>query len=552
MKQVIFCLNLFIIYSANSFCAKDCNYDELSKRAEFICDVEWGRKFIWNTDDFLYCSNYAWKIYRETIRIVSILDCEIDEMPDDYLELFTDIRVLNMSSVKLRQLFAADLKYSKRLEQIIVAHNRLSILPANLFGYTAELTSVDFSYNQILRLDPCLFNSLPELTTINFAHNRIESLNERIFDKLTNLEAIDFSHNKIHSIEAQLLANNEKLKMINLRNNPVLHLDCAFLLTLADVSSPIILMNSLTELKTNCANEKAHIEMNVNISSRESSTTLKIDDGNFEWIFNKTDFMKLRNLNFSNSRIDNIPALLTEASTQLISLDLSNTFVGQLNEKTFHKFESLQFLFLSRTNLSNFPFATFYHQRNLRSLSIAYNNLNEIDFHLFVRNFQHLHFLDLEGNNLTQIDSVTRAHFPNLTTLAISGNHFDCAYLVEFLLKWQNLKLIENPSSNQMHIGGVDCYHRISSENQNRTNDSSIPWLIFPTKHHSDGSLRIQTLLIVIISILLAILTVCISLVLCVTLQRGRFWSNTSENMVANYEKNTVNDTPTPNKCCQY
>lgn len=241
----------------------------------------------------------------------------------------------------------------------------------------------------------------------------------------------------------------------------MVRLSCDFLSSLTSLQSLDISLNSLEEFDFNCLNDKMHC--NVNISTSEQATTLKVSDHQLNWIIPKIDFLKLRYLNLSNYRSNEISSILQETSTKIEGLDLSSTSVGELNESAFQRFVNLKKLNLSRTNLSNFKFTTFYHQRNLEVLDISYNNLYKIDFYLFLRNFQNLTSLNLEGNSLTEIDDIKRTHFPKLSLLGISKNNFTCEYLTKFLLQWPELKLIENPS-NQTHIGGVDCLHGSTSQ----------------------------------------------------------------------------------------
>lgn len=140
------------------------------------------------------------------------------------------------------------------------------------------------------------------------------------------------------------------------------------------------------------------------------------------------------------------------------SLDLSSNFVGQINTTTFERFNNLQYLNLSNSNLTNFDFKSFYHQRKLRVLDISYNRIKKINFTPFLSNFKDLHTLNLEGNSLSELDTMTRVNFPELSTLGISKNQFSCEYLAQFLANWQTLHLINN-SSNKINVKGIDCYH---------------------------------------------------------------------------------------------
>lgn len=104
-------------------------------------------------------------------------------------------------------------------------------------------------------------------------------------------------------------------------------------------------------------------------------------------------FAPLKNLqsfNIGDNHLNNIPEILQALPLNIMTLDLSFNYVGELSLTTFQRFTNLQFLNLSHTNLSNFGFNTFYHQTNLQKLDLSYNNLKQIDFHLFVQNFRFL------------------------------------------------------------------------------------------------------------------------------------------------------------------
>lgn len=221
----------------------------------------------------------------------------------------------------------------------------------------------------------------------------------------------------------------------------------------------------------------------------------------------------MRSLRLFGVHGENILTIVQEANEKSETLDISHHFVGKLNASTFERFVNLEKLNLSQTNLSNFDFSTFYHKRNLNMLDISNNNLRQIDFHLFVRNFQKLKLLNLEGNNLTEIDSVTRSYFPVLSVLGMSKNFFTCEYLVNFLRPWPNLELIDNPS-DQIHLGGVDCYYEPYNENDLRNNGNQSNFYR-PAKHLEDLSMIKNVLIFVGI----ALFIIGLSLIIICSLQ---------------------------------
>lgn len=532
-------LLIFLLKSSSSFNPRDCSYEPATYHVRYFCDVELGTNFNRKTYQTLYCNNYSLGINRGNIRMLSFINCKRQKLADEYFDVFPSLRVLNISNTDIESIYAYDLKFSKFLEEIIVSHNQLTSIPTDLFSYTSELISLDFSHNGILLLDPFVFDNVRKVKKIDFSFNSIEELSKRLFSNLPDLAYLDFSSNRIKYIDSNLLNYNKKLKALNLNNNQVDELSCDFLITLTEANSLDVSVNTLKSLENGCSNENTHFDMDISILPNEATTTLKIIESRLKWNFSSIDFVKLRRLNFSSGQTENISMIIQEASPQLESLDLSNNFIGELTADTFHRFVNLKRLYLSRTNLSNFQFATFYHQRNLEVLDISFNNLNKVDFYLFLRNFQNLKSLNLEGNNLIEIDSITRTHFPKLSILAISKNNFTCDYLVKFLLQWHDLVLVDNPS-NQIHMGGVDCFHRNSTVDANAWNSNQS------IAHASFGpfqDLFLTNILLILTVLFLSIFLIIFGMLIFGNCQRVkniykmRFNNEPMESGVVSYQK---------------
>lgn len=461
-KGVNFILFVSILSGSTAFMLSDCYFNESQYHVEYICDVRQGIQFSRRNNQYLYCENYKSGIKRGEIQILSFSNCKQNEITSAYFDVFTSLRIINISFTDIEKIYPHDLKYNVHLECIIASHNRLSSLPANLFVQLIDLIELDFSYNRITELSSHMFDYSRKLRKLQFSFNSISELAASIFANMPELEFVDFGNNHIQRIDNDLFAHNKKLKTFRINDNQVKRLECAFLVTLTTTTHSMhLFVNSIETFELSCNTNGKQLDMSIELLSDESKTRLQTTNNGLNWIFNDSDFLKIRHLNLSSGQSSNITPIIQAASTKLETLDLSNNFVGQLNTSTFAKFTNLKTLNLSRTNLTNFQYATFYHQRSLQMLDISYNNLNKIDFYLLLRNFRDLTSLNLEGNNLTEIDTVTRSHFPKLSTLGISKNSFSCEYLVQFLLQWHDLTLLENPS-NQTHIAGTDCIHRNS------------------------------------------------------------------------------------------
>lgn len=119
-------------------------------------------------------------------------------------------------------------------------------------------------------------------------------------------------------------------------------------------------------------------------------------------------------------------------------------------------------LLLRSTNLSNINFGTFFRQKELKVLDISYNNLNKINFDVFLPYLKNLETLYIDGNNLTEIEGLTNTLFPQLSALGISNNNFNCTYLAKLLrtLKWEELALSVDPDLvDSTHVNGIACKH---------------------------------------------------------------------------------------------
>lgn len=65
---------------------------------------------------------------------------------------------LNLSNVDLLALEKENLVELTKLEVLNASHNKLIIIPANLFENNKQLILVDFTFNQISEIDPLAFD----------------------------------------------------------------------------------------------------------------------------------------------------------------------------------------------------------------------------------------------------------------------------------------------------------------------------------------------------------------------------------------------------------
>lgn len=323
-----------------------------------------------------------------------------------------------------------------------------------------HLTYVNISGNQNDRIDKIVDLLGPSIEVLDVSSNRIPTLNAHIFERFRNLTYLDLRNTGLSTIQFESLHHlsfpeyNEKLTVLQLENNPIEIIDCSLFSLLIRMPIVKISLENVMTLDTSCFGKSLSVKRND-----RDEIVFRLTPNNSEFRYAVNEFQKLTFLNLSSNQVDDAQLLIGILNPSIEVLDLSETFVGQLNSHAFNRFNRLQILGLSNCNLTNFGFATFYHQKKLIVLDISGNHLKKINFTLFLRNFRELTALNLEGNDLVEIDTVTHSIFPKLNLLGISKNHFSCDYLVTYLRDWEDLRLMANPTdSNQTNIDGVDCH----------------------------------------------------------------------------------------------
>lgn len=331
----------------------------------------------------------------------------------------------------------------------------------------------NISGNQLLNTAEVIHLLGPSVEIMDVSSNRLDELNARMFEKFVNLTYLDLRSTEISTILPDVhlfLENSRNLETLLLQNNPIKRFECDFLKILMNSTVFQVSWDSVEELDTSCFGNSLQIELNdgneVIFLTSNSSTALHVP---------KTVFQNLRFLNISGMHLKNTPEIIQLLGSSVETLDLKNNFIGKMDAYLFDKFDNMQNLNLSRTNLTDFGFKTFYNQRKLKMLDISENHLKAFDFKLLFRNFKELTMLNLEGNDLKEVNTVTKENFPQLLTLGISKNHFSCEYLSNFLRQWDGLHLMNNPSPNQTHIDGVDCYHDDDDVMKNYANATTVP-----------------------------------------------------------------------------
>ena len=137
------------------------------------------------------------------------------------------------------------------LEYLMLDHNNLSILGANVFMALFSLRVLDLSNNQISCIDPFAFAGLSSLQKLDLHDNKIVSIHGATAKTLYSLNEIDLSNNKLSVISKNSFQDHPSLSIIKLRNNKIHHVQPSSFIHLWKLSVLDLgwnLLSTLTEI----------------------------------------------------------------------------------------------------------------------------------------------------------------------------------------------------------------------------------------------------------------------------------------------------------------
>ena len=322
------------------------------------------------------------------LRELYIERCKLSELSADVFYGLTELRQL---TVRTRNTDWGDLSLRlsptvfspiRRLEQLDLSENGLTMLPSPLFCSLSRLQFLNVSSNVIGDVASFGFSAkssydqptsssvdcrrLDAITHLDAAHNRIKVLTDRGFGRLHRLQNLNLRHNLIVRAEETSLAGLGELSRLDLSNNQLVALPARFFQAVK---------STLTELY------------------------------------------------LQNNSISVIPPGLFSGLSQVTVLDLSHNEVTShwIGPNTFSDMSKLLSLDLSYNKLTRIDATAFRALYTLQSLSLQHNEIESLAENAFAAN-RNLHTLSLSGNRLTSLDAASFAGLVVLSSLALDSN----------------------------------------------------------------------------------------------------------------------------------
>lgn len=373
------------------------------------------------------------------------------------IEKCPNVRLLDISYSGYYTLGSVHLK-ANYLEKLDVSHNPLMNIPWFFFKQIPKLTELDFSYNKLERINSYDFEGANELMQIDLSHNMINLISYSAFENLKNLEYVDLSNNLIgYGIEA--FQNNNNLKVLHLEHNPLWSLTCDYFLNINPLSV-LISFKYLQLINLSCDGITVEVMMDDKVEGIFSTTK-----GQFQLHCDENSFSNVHTFNSERIRIENASKLM-QSFRSIITLSLSDSFIGQLNTTTIHRLTELRELSMKRTNLTHFDVSMLENQHQLKIIDISYNQLKRLNHISLLDSLDHLtQFLAVE-NEFEHVDEIIHRLPTSIESLDLSGNvigYLDSASISKFknliVLNLSNTNLsiaVSNPFDELKELSILD------------------------------------------------------------------------------------------------
>ncbi|KAE8625331.1 hypothetical protein XENTR_v10006231 [Xenopus tropicalis] len=318
--------------------------------------------------------------------------------------------------------------------------------------------SLDLSQNNIFFVKATDFTNLSFLKCLNLSGNAIsQTLNGSEFRNLNRLKYLDFSNNRIDLLYSTAFQELTELEVLDISNN-----DHYFLAEgITHVFNFTKNLEKLTKLMMN--NNQISTSTNRHLVSQSlrilefKGNYLNIlwKDGDTRYLNFFKNLNKLYKLDISENSLTFVPPGVFEGMPpDLLELYLARNKLKTFSWDKLHLLEKLSVLDLSNNYLTTVPRELSNCTSSIKKLILSNNKIKKLT-PFFLRGSVSLKYLDLSDN---LIQNIGHSSFPedvldNLTELLLQGNPFKCNCNLVWLVSWINQTKVYIPNL----VTGVTC-----------------------------------------------------------------------------------------------
>lgn len=453
----------------------------------------------------------------------------LSEMPWNLFKSAPELTELDLSYNKIAHLNETHLSDASNLRKIHLNHNQLDKINGTYFHSASNLEYIDLRENFLTEIP--LFSDNKNLKVVRFQENPIQQFNCSF---LLSSHSISFqlSWSHVRSFNGNENCTGKRIHVIssnssdggnNADNNDGISTDINTRRhTLSCRSKSFISLHNFVAGRNafdnvvrilNCFDDIHYIDLSGNfigalpeaafesfyflerlnlsgtllsyfdVGALQSPSQLKSLD-----LSHNNNLRDVRNISLANyineliiidSNLQNTPEIVQNLAATILRLDLSGSFMGNINGMTFRRFLALHSLRLSNTSLSiNQGGDPFERLVELRSLDVSHNNLTNLNLTQFSKTlnrlvefraanchianvselFEHLadelRILDISGNSVGYLDNRHIERFTSLEELRLRNTelfHFDASSL-------QNLRKLTALDISQNQLKTLDLH----------------------------------------------------------------------------------------------
>ncbi|XP_033736163.1 slit homolog 2 protein-like [Pecten maximus] len=410
------------------------------KRLELVGNVEMGNipvsalRFLTTLNHLvLQQNNISLVAFASFETLTNLIDLdlshnEITILADDcFRGLYSSLEFLSLFLNRLDQsrLQSIYTKSWTNLEQLNIAHNIVTDIPAGFFTNMPNLAYLNLNFNKLTTIKTTYFTALPRIHTIDIAYNPITTIEDGSFSQVSTLEQLEIEN-------------------LNTANNPSHRLN----LTTASISG---LENSLQKL--NLLNTKV-----VQDEAWKAIKTLK----------------QLNRLIMKNSGLSVIPDLVFSDHVHLAYLDLSNNQISAVRQETFHGLNHvLGTLDLQRNMITSIDECVL---KDFNVLLLLYLNDNPTHCNCTMKWLKDLNTNPPPNSYINDVFCATPANLANRNLFDLTEQDLGCAGYVAPICPDLSLTTTPAPPPTTTPVPTLPLPVLTSTITENTENSITISW----------------------------------------------------------------------------
>ncbi|XP_044270563.1 leucine-rich repeat-containing protein 15-like [Tribolium madens] len=292
--------------------------------------------------------------------------------------------------------------------RFLIIKNSLFVFNPNeyIFANLLSLEHLIFENTVFSSHNLYVLQDLDKLRELSFVNTNLEIINNGTFRNLQKIETLTLTNNRFENMSEIPFCELPALKYLHLDRNKVKQVSGNF---------TSCFRKKETNLKLN-GMRYTILSENVHQSKSETSLLdLNVSNNQIEFIDNFDWALRLRHIDLSNNRLENVSKKIFSILGDLEKLNLENNFIRIIDSEAFSGLKNLKVINLKRNLLNE---VVFKNLPNLEEINLGNNNLKPDSLTTF-NNLPKLQSLILHNNFIKKMPP---NNFTSLEVLDLSSN----------------------------------------------------------------------------------------------------------------------------------